>query len=620
VEALPDAILVHCNNKIVFVNPSGLRLLAADNAEQLLGKNVLDVTHYEYHSTIRSQILNCYSTGTASAPIEAVLIAFDGSSIQIETLAIPIRWEGSAAVQIVVHDMRHRKKKVPSAADDKFRNLFERAAHGMLRSRKDGVLLDVNLALVAMLGYDSKAELLVKNLRRDIYADPEACAWLLESCASDVRGGSKEVRCKRKDGTIVVVRMNGGAIAGSDGAITHFEVILENIAEKAYLEEQLRQAHKMEAVGLLAGGISHDFNNLLGVILGNTEMLLETSQSGAQQHFGEEIQKATLRATQLTRQLLAFSHKQMLNPTIIDLNAIVHDVVTILSRLIGEDVQLVTKLEDGLGSIRADRVQIEQILMNLAVNSRDAMPQGGKLTIQTENVEVRMDDGIFRSHIKPGHYVHLTVSDTGMGMTDDVLGHAFEPFFTTKPLGRGTGLGLATVYGIVKQTGGYICVSSIAGTGTTFDIYVHQNASTVPAMVSKTEARTSHPIGSETILVLEDDEPLRRVTCALLRSSGYKVLQAGFGDDAIAIGKERKEPLPLMISDVVLPDMSGPSIVAEMQAAHPEMRVLYISGYAEPSVSQLIATQGAVLLQKPLSRSELLQRVHEILHPLELVG
>jgi signal transduction histidine kinase len=413
---------------------------------------------------------------------------------------------------------------------------------------------------------------------------------------------------------------SGGAFRRQDGSFSHFEVIVEDVTERRSLEAQFRQAQKMEAVGLLAGGISHDYNNLLGVILGYADLLLETTPTGKQQRYADQIKEATRRAVELTRQLLAFSRKQILCPVFLDLNAVVRDVGKILRRLIGEDVQIVTDLETSLDSTLADRGQIEQILMNLATNARDAMPNGGKFTIRTANAELEPDDVALHPYAKLGRYVSLSVNDTGVGMTDAIRHRVFEPFFTTKAEGRGTGLGLATVYGIVKQSSGYIWVSSPPGAGATFEIYLPRVDEKAPPLVTGLEERSEYPRGTETILLLEDEESLRQVTCECLTTNGYNVLQAGRGNHAIDMAEQYKRPIALIVSDVVLPDMSGPAVVTKVRALHPEAKVLYVSGYAEVPVAQQLIAEGAILLQKPLSRADLLSKVDEMLHLRNLLG
>lgn len=611
-----------------FCNPACLRLLGYGTPKDLLGKNMHDLMHHTRaggapYPKQDCEIYVAVREGRASHVTHEVLWRADGTSFPAEYWSYPMYKAGElvgAVVTFIDISDRKRTEQALRQSEEKYRELFENATYGIFRSQLDGALLDVNPALVAMLGYSSKEELLTRNLSRDIYEVPADRKSILDSYGPSGRATGSEVNWKRKDGKIIVVRISGGAFHGQDGSFSHFEVIVEDITGRRSLEAQFRQAQKMEAVGLLAGGISHDYNNLLGVILGNADLLLETTPTGAQQHYTEQIKKATRRAAELTRQLLAFSHKQVLYPVILDLNAVVRDVGKILQRVIGEDVQIVTDLEASLDSTRADRGQVEQILMNLATNARDAMPNGGKFTIRTANAELGPEDVALHPYAKLGRYVRLSVNDTGVGMTDAIRHRVFEPFFTTKAEGRGTGLGLATVYGIVKQSTGYIWVSSEPGAGATFDIYLPRVDEKAPPLVSGLEERSAHPRGTETILLLEDEESLRQVTCECLTTNGYNVLQAGRGNHAIDVAEQYKGPIALIVSDVVLPDMSGPSVAAKVRALHPEAKVLYVSGYAEVPVAQQLIAEGAILLQKPLSRSDLLSKVDEMLHLRNLLG
>ncbi len=605
-----------------FCNPACLRLLGYGAPKDLLGKNMHDLMHHTRAdgSTYPKQDCEIYVAvreGRASHVTHEVLWRADGTSFQAEYWSYPMYKTGElvgAVVTFLDISDRKRAEQALRQSEEKYRELFENATYGIFQSKLDGALLDVNPALVAMLGYSSKEELLARNLNRDIYEAPADRRSILDSLGPSGRVRGCEVNWKRKDGKIIVVRISGGAFRRHDGSFSHFEVIVEDITERRSLEAQFRQAQKMEAVGLLAGGISHDYNNLLGVILGNADLLLETTPTGVQQRYAEQIKKATRRAVELTRQLLAFSRKQILYPVILDLNAVVRDVGKILHRLIGEDVQIVTDLETSLDSTRADRGQIEQILMNLATNARDAMPNGGTFTIRTRNAELGPDDVALHPYAKLGRYVRLSVNDTGVGMTDAIRHRVFEPFFTTKVEGRGTGLGLATVYGIVKQSTGYIWISSAPGAGATFEIYLPRVDEKAPPLVSGLEERSEYPRGTETILLLEDEESLRQVTCECLTTNGYNVLQAGRGNHAIEVAEQYKGPIALIVSDVVLPDMSGPSVATRLRALHPEAKVLYVSGYAEVPVAQQLIADGAILLQKPLSRGDLLSKVDEMLH------
>lgn len=517
-------------------------------------------------------------------------------------------------------DLAKRAGEALRQSEVKYKSLFENATYGIFVSQTDGTLLDVNPALVTMLGYGSREELLTRNLTRDVYEDPAVRAAILARYGPDERVYDVEAKWRRKDGKIIAVLINGGAVRQENGAISHFEVMVQDITERRSLEEQFRQSQRMEAVGLLAGGIAHDFNNLLGVILGNAELLIETKQSGTQQHYAKRVKEAAGSAAQLIRQLLAFSRKQVLYPTVLNLNAVVRDVGKIVQRLIGEDVRIVVEPDPSLGSVRADRGQIEQILMNLSTNARDAMPEGGVITFRTGNAEFGPDDVARHSYAKPGQYIRLSVSDTGVGMSEEIQAHVFEPFFTTKPQARGTGLGLATVYGIVKQSDGYIWISSAPGAGTTFDIYLPRVPETASPLVREVQAEKKYLRGTETIMLLEDEDSLRQVIREFLTGSGYKVLEAGRGDMAVGLAEQYKESIHLIISDVVLPDMTGPSVVAKLQALHPEMRALYVSGYLELPMAQELTATGAILVQKPMTRTDLLAKVDQILHPPTSLG
>ena len=606
-----------------FCNPACVRLLGHQSGEDFLGKNMHELMHHSHadgtpYPEHECKIYVAVREGRPTHVSNEVLWRADGTSFAAEYWSYPMYNAGEmvgAVVTFLDISDRERAEEELRRSEQKYRQLFENATYGMFWSKPDGTLLDVNPAMVAMLGYSSRNELLKQNLKSDIYEDELSRRAILESYGPSERVEGVEAKWQRKDGKTIVVRISGNLIRAENGSIDHYEVIAEDITEQRSLENQFRQSQKMEAVGLLAGGISHDFNNLLGVILGNAELLLDTKQSEKQQRHAEQIKEASGRAAQLVRQLLAFSRKQVLYPTVLNLNTVVADIGKLLQRLIGEDIQIATESQASLGSIRADRGQVEQILMNLATNARDAMPRGGTLSIRTENVQLGHDDVARYSYVKPGHYVHMAVSDTGTGMTEEVRSRVFEPFFTTKEKGRGTGLGLATVYGIVKQSGGYIWVSSTPGSGTTFDVYL-PTVDEKPIMAAPyLEVRPEYPRGTETVLLLEDDDSLRRVTSEFLAASGYKVIQANRGELALDLAAEYQGRIPLVISDVVMPEMSGPLAVSKLRLSHPEVRVLYVSGYAETPIVQELIAEGAVLLQKPLSRMTLLTKVDELLHP-----
>jgi PAS domain S-box-containing protein len=390
-------------------------------------------------------------------------------------------------------------------------------------------------------------------------------------------------------------------------------VYFRDITRRKQLEEQLLQSQKMEAVGRLAGGIAHDFNNLLTTINGYSELTLRQLAPGDPLHNNvEEIRKAASRAASLTSQLLAFSRRQVLQPKVLDLNAVVSDTGKMLRRLIGEDIELVTILDSEAGRVKADPHQIEQVLMNLAVNARDAMPDGGQLIIETMNVELDEEYAGQHISIRPGPYVMLAVSDTGDGMDEETQSRIFEPFFTTKERGRGTGLGLSTVYGIVKQSDGYVWVYSEPGRGTTFKIYLPRVEEEIEA-IEPSAAPTDLLWGTETILLVEDEEGVRKITREALELNGYRVLEAAGGAEAQVICKLHEGRIDLMVTDMIMPQMSGRELAERLASLRPEMKVLYISGYTENAVLQQGLEAGMAFLQKPFTLEALTQKVREVL-------
>jgi PAS domain S-box-containing protein len=463
-----------------------------------------------------------------------------------------------------------------------------------------------------MLGYDSEEELLHCNMEKDIYRDPLARQRLVKENGHKQDFRAVEADWRKKAGDIITVRMTGRAVLDKNNSLAYFEVFAEDITERRVLERQLLQAQKMEAIGRLAGGIAHDFNNLLSVILGHTDILeQQAGTNGRLRKSVEATRSAAERAAALTMQLLAFSRKQVVEPAVIDLNKSVVEIQKMLHRVIGEDIELAIRLQPDLGYVKADPGQLGQVLMNLAVNSRDAMPTGGKLAIETANVDV--DDTYVRQHLgaRPGSFVMLAVSDTGVGMDSEVLSHIFEPFFTTKDPGKGTGLGLSMVYGIVKQNNGYIMAYSEPGRGTTFKIYLPRTSEDLAAS-HKLEKEV--PGGSETILVVEDEVALRELTCVLLQDAGYTVLEASEVEDAISTAKDSHRKIDLLLTDVVMPRLDGRELANQLLALRPDMKILFMSGYTDDVIVHREAlTKGAKLVQKPFTKATLLRKVREAL-------
>jgi two-component system, cell cycle sensor histidine kinase and response regulator CckA len=406
-------------------------------------------------------------------------------------------------------------------------------------------------------------------------------------------------------------------IRNADGIAVRSIGALVDITDRKLLEDELRQAQKMEAVGRLAGGVAHDFNNLLTVIKGYAELLRnEPGDTGTYQRNLEQISKAADRAAALTRQLLAFSRRQVLALEAVDLGEVVSDLQELLQRLLGEDVELETQGNQRLGQVRADRGQIEQVLMNLAINARDAMPQGGKLIITTDNIDLVKPVSSGRFTVMPGEYVMLTVTDTGSGMDQETQSHIFEPFFTTKEQGKGTGLGLSTVYGIVKQSGGYIWVSSEMGNGTSFKIYLprvfEQAAAVMPVQVKERDG--FQQAGSNTLLLVEDEAGIRELTSELLAGWGYEVLVARNGVEGLEISEKYQGTIHLMLTDVVMPHMNGRDLAERVRQMRPEIKVIFMSGYTDNLVLQGgMVEEGSDFIQKPFNAETLAKRVRAAL-------
>ncbi len=511
---------------------------------------------------------------------------------------------------------RKRNEQALRRSEVRYRSLVQTAVYGIYRSSLDGRFLDVNPALIGMLGYNSAVEILALDPQKDVFVDPAEYTRLVDEFRRSGRMDGFEVRWKRKDGGIITVRISGRAVAGGDEPSDVLEAIAEDITERRLLEDQFRQAQKMEAVGRLAGGIAHDFNNLLMVISGYTEVLLDQLTLGHPLHAkAEAIQQASDRASTLTRQLLAFSRRQLLELKVIDVNAIVTDMERLLRPLIGEDIELTTTLAPAVGCTRADAGQLEQVIMNLVVNAKDAMPNGGKICIRTASVTLDDSYRPENTFIKNGPYVMISVSDNGQGMDRETQARIFEPFFTTKEKGKGTGLGLSTVYGIIKQSGGYVFVQSEIGRGTVFTIYF-------PRVDEPSETRGDLPVslaaagGTETVLLVEDEDSVRQLVRETLESRGYRILEAANGPAALTVAANHPDQIHLVITDVVMPGLNGHELVQQLQPARPGIKVLYLSGYAQDAFSTPLAPDAQkTFLQKPFTLQSLARKVREILGP-----
>jgi hypothetical protein len=544
--------------------------------------------------------------------------AHDELDIRVEERTIELAKVNEALQADIVK--RKRTEETLLKSEEKFRGLLESAPDAMVIANRDGTIALVNVQTEAMFGY-TRQELLgkpIQILMPNRFRKRHSEGWEKYFTNPQPRqmGALVNLYGLHKDGREFPIEIGLNPLETERGILVLSAI--RDITEKVQLEAQLRQSQKMEAIGQLAGGVAHDFNNLLTIILGNSELLIsQLPDNDSLQTKAEGIRKAGKQASSLTRQLLVFSRKQVLKPKVMDLNIVVSEMEKMLRRLISEDIDLVFLPFQALGNIMADRGQIEQIIMNLAVNARDAMPHGGSLTIETANVV--LDKKYVKRHIgtEPGPYAMLSVSDSGCGMDADVQSRIFEPFFTTKEEEKGTGLGLSTVYGIVKQSGGNIWVYSEPGHGTTFKIYlptVEQDIESADGSPDSTESL----LGSETVLLVEDNDELRNLICDVLQKKGHTVLDAPSAAEAIQICNSHKGAIDLLLTDVVMPGLSGRDLAKHLEPLRPEMKVLYMSGYTDDAIVRHgVLGAGMAFLQKPFTPDVLSRKVREVLgfHP-----
>ncbi len=543
----------------------------------------------------------------------------DGTTIEVEITRNTLTFGGRPAALAMAQDIteRHRAAQALRATQARFAGILDIADDAIISVNNDQHIHLFNQGAERIFGYAAEEvlgnslEMLLPSRFLDVHR--QHIRGFAQSADTARRMGERrQIFGRRKDGTEFPAEASISKL--QSGADTVFTVILRDTTERQSLQTQLLQAQKMEAVGRLAGGIAHDFNNLLTAIFGSTDLVLEDLSVDDQRRADvEDIKRAAQRAAALTRQLLAFSRQQVLTPQVLDLNALIRDLEKMLRRLIGEDIQFRTVLASDLGAVRADPGQLEQVIMNLAVNARDAMPQGGKLTVETANVDV--DDAYAQAHVPmvPGRFAMLAVSDTGIGMETQVKAHIFEPFFTTKEKGKGTGLGLATVYGIVKQSNGYIWVYSQPGHGTSFKIYLPR----VEGAAEPAAPRPAPPAslrGAETILLVEDEEAVRNLTRRVLEAHGYTVLTAADGEEALRLATGHNGPIQLLVTDVVMPNMSGRQLAERVVSARRETKVLYLSGYTDDAiVHHGVLEPGIAFLQKPFTPQGLARKLREVL-------
>ncbi len=538
-----------------------------------------------------------------------------GEEIPCEVHVVRLPTPGHTLIRGSILDITDRKRAEEALRESeaRYRGLVDNATYGIYWVTLDGDLLDANPALVQMLGYDSIEALLAIDNTLCLFCDPAARDAAAKQYREHERGDTT-VEWKRKNGKIISVRLIGRRSRDVRRNSNCVEVIVEDVTERIAMEKQLRQAQKFEAIGQLAGGIAHDFNNMIGAILGWAEIGLEETEAETRlhRHF-DKVRHQAVRAAALTRQLLAFARRQILEPRNLDLNQNVTETLSLLEKVIGSNIEIKTKLAPNLTLVRADPTQIDQVLMNLCINARDAMPEGGCLTIETGDIVFDEKYCAVHTFARPGHYTLLAVTDTGTGMDAATLDRIFEPFFTTKDTGKGTGLGLATVYGIVSQHGGFLHVYSEVGIGTTFRTYLPVIAAAERTPVNVEESRPARG-GSETILIVEDHEGLRELARETLANLGYDILLASDGEEAVRVFQANCERIDLLLLDVVLPKINGPEAYARISAEKEDVPVIFATGYS-PEMELLHNAQerGLTILQKPYVPRELARRVRETL-------
>ena len=614
-EAAPDAmVVVNQAGEIVLLNLQAEKQFGY-RRDELVGQKVKNIIPKGFAERLISDSLRTAEDALAQqigTGIELLGRRKDGSEFPIEIMLSPLEGTDGILVTAAIRDITERRRREDELS--RLAAVVESSYDAIVSLTPQGIVLTWNSGAERIFGYSPKEAVGQSILALSAPEQVDEAPTLADRIKrADTVEYIETVRVRR-DGTPIHVALTISPIKNSDGQVVGISTVARDVTESRHLEAMLRQSQKMEAVGQLAGGVAHDFNNLLGVILGYSGLMLDRLNPQDPNHKAiEEIQKAGDRAALLTRQLLAFSRKQVLQLKSLDLNTVVAGTEKLLQRLIGEHIELRVIQSPALTPVRADAGQLEQIIMNLAVNARDAMPEGGKLTIETSNVEFADEYVAQHPSTRLGPHVMLAVSDTGHGMDAITKAHMFEPFFTTKEFGKGTGLGLSTVYGIVKQSGGSIWVYSEVGIGTTFKIYL-PCVGPILEIASSGDGSETVEGGSQTILVVEDEAALLRVTQQSLEAVGYTILAAHSPEEASRISESHPGPIHLLVTDVIMPGMNGAQLAAVLSAQRPEMKVLYVSGYTDDTIVRHgVLEPGLAFLQKPFSPKILARKVGEVL-------
>jgi two-component system cell cycle sensor histidine kinase/response regulator CckA len=617
-DSAPDAMVVEGKDgRIVLVNTQTERLFGYMR-EELLGQPVEVLVPERFWSRHQSYGRNDTvnpQDRAMGAGSELYGLKKDGTEFPVEISLSPQQTDEGILVSSTIRDITERKRidEALRQSEANFRAMIE-GTYGVYRATPEGKLLVVNDALVKMLGYESAAELMALNLATDVFEKGEYTPLKFDQPGTRKQFARVGAHWRKKDGKSMAVELSGRPVRGEDDKVLYFEVIAEDVSHVRGVEHRLRHVQKMEAIGRLAGGIAHDFNNVLGVIIAYSEMLVEKLHDNAElSPLVTSITKAVERGGALTRQLLAFSRQQVLEPHVISIAEHLDGLKDMLARVIGEDIQLEILPGNPKLRLKVDPTQLEQVVMNLVVNARDAMPDGGRLTIETNEIDIDDDYCSRNPEARPGMHVLMAVTDSGCGMSPEILSRIFEPFFTTKEQGKGTGLGLATIYGIVKQSGGHISTYSEVGRGTTFKVYLPISEKVVDKPEVPSQGGIS-PRGEETILVVEDEESLRSVIQGFLSRLGYRVIVAEDFQKGLEAAEDQSRHIDMLMTDVVLPGGSGPKLAGRLSTNHPDMKVLFVSGYtADALVHGDLHRTDFAFLSKPFSLNTLALKIRTIL-------
>ncbi len=621
-ERSPVPMWINRDNRLVFLNTSALELLGASSPEQILGRSPFDFIHPEFREIARARLQQASERRGRVPILEERFVRLDGQVIEVEVSSSFLLFQGYGATLTNFWDITARKQAQQHVARlnqdlshqvREFESLLDVIPIGIgVAEDRECRSTRMNRAFTKMLGTN-----VLERAYRNGQEIPAGQLPMQVAAREGVPVRELDLEVRRPDGQVVQVLCYACPVFDESGRTRGSLGAFVDITERKHLEDQLRQAQKMEAIGVLAGGVAHDFNNLLTIITGYGEILVsQLAQEKRLRDFAEEILHAADRAAGLTSQLLAFSRRQVFQPKVLSLPSVLASMDKMLRRIIGEDVELRTIVSPDVGRIKADLVQFEQVILNLAVNARDAMPEGGVLSVVVGNLELsgeNSDDQI--ASLKPGSYVLITVTDTGCGMEPAVQARIFEPFFTTKGLGKGTGLGLSTVYGIVKQSGGEISVSSAPGQGATFRIYLPRIFESEKAS-EPTQRLQAAERASGTVLLVEDDPSVRKLAATVLDDAGYTVLEAGSIDEAVSWPMRHKGDIDLLVADVVMPQMSGPELAQSLRVVMSQLKVLFMSGYADSRLNHPDFLRDDVrLIQKPFTPGDLLKQVDEMMAP-----